>query len=194
MNYYIADWHYGHSNIIHFDNRPFKTCEEMNSELIRRWNAIVKPGDSVYILGDMFWCKGGEAVQVLKQLSGNKYLIKGNHDRCHDSAFMRSFASIKDYMEIEDSGRQVVLSHYPIPCFKNHFYGWYHLYGHVHTSFEHNMMMHNRYLMEELYTKQCKMYNVGAMLPYIKYTPRTLDSIIYDGELYYRSQIGGYNE
>ena len=64
------------------------------------------------------------------------------------------------------------------------------MYGHVHTSFEHNMMMHDKYLMEELYTKQCKMYNVGSMLPYINYTPRTLDSIIYDGELYYRSQLG----
>ena len=121
MNYYIADWHYDHTNILNFDNRPFKTCEEMNRELIRRWNAVVKPGDSVYVLGDMFWCKGDDAVSVLKQLNGNKYLIKGNHDRCHDSQFVRSFASIKDYMEIEDNGRKVVLSHYPIPCFKNHF-------------------------------------------------------------------------
>lgn len=190
MNYYIADWHYDHANIVHFDNRPFKTCEEMNRELIRRWNSVVKAGDSVYVLGDMFWCKGDEAVRVLKQLAGNKYLVKGNHDRCHDSTFVKSFGSIKDYMEVEDNGRKIVLSHYPIPCFKNHFYGWYHLYGHVHTSFEHNMMMHDKYLMEELYTKQCKMYNVGAMLPYINYTPRTLDSIVYDGELYYRNQLG----
>ncbi len=190
MNYYISDWHYGHANCIHFDNRPFKTCEEMNDELIRRWNSVVKPDDSVYVLGDMFWCKGDEAVSVLKQLAGNKYLIKGNHDRCHDGEFVRSFSCIKDYMEVEDSGRKIVLSHYPIPCFKNHFYGWYHLYGHVHTSFEHNMMMHDRYLMEELYSKQCQMYNVGAMLPYMNYTPRTLDSIIYDGTLYYRRQLG----
>ena len=81
-------------------------------------------------------------------------------------------------MEVEDDGRKVVLCHYPIPCYKNHFYGWYHLYGHVHNSFEHNMMEHNRYLMEELYRKPCEMYNVGAMMPWMNYTPRTLDQIL----------------
>lgn len=187
MNYYISDWHYGHANCIRFDGRPFKSCEEMNEELIRRWNDVVKNDDKVYILGDMFWCKGAEAVPVLKRLKGQKFLVKGNHDRCHDTEFTHCFAAIKEYMEIDDNGRNVVLCHYPIPCFKNHFYGWYHLYGHVHTSFEHNMMMHQRYLMEELYSKPCKMYNVGAMLPYMNYTPQTLDTILYDGGAYYQS-------
>lgn len=186
MIYYIADWHYNHANIIHFDNRPFKTCEEMNKELVRRWNERVKTDDAVYVVGDMFWCKASDAVPILKQLNGQKFLIKGNHDRCHDSAFKRYFNAIDDTMEIDDGGRKVVLSHYPIPCFKNHFYGWYHLYGHVHTSFEHNMMMHDRYLMEELYGKLCQMYNVGAMLPYMDYTPRTLDEIVYDGTNYFK--------
>ena len=190
MKYYIADWHYGHANCIHFDNRPFKSCEEMNAELIRRWNERVKADDQIYILGDMFWCKGGEAVEVLKQLNGQKFLVKGNHDRCHDSAFVKSFANINEYMEVEDEGRKVVLCHYPIPCFKNHFYGWYHLYGHVHTSFEHNMMLHDRYLMEQLYGKQCLMYNVGAMLPYMDYTPRTLSEILYDGGVYHLMHTG----
>jgi hypothetical protein len=40
------------------------------------------------------------------------------------------------------------------------------------------MMEHNKYLMEELYGKQCNMYNVGAMMPYVNYTPRTLDEIL----------------
>jgi hypothetical protein len=40
------------------------------------------------------------------------------------------------------------------------------------------MMEHNKYLMEELYGKQCNMHNVGAMMPYMDYTPRTLDEII----------------
>ena len=58
---YIADWHYAHANILAFDNRPFKTVEEMNKELVKRWNAAVDPGDTVYVLGDMFWCKAGSA-------------------------------------------------------------------------------------------------------------------------------------
>lgn len=179
-NLYIADWHYGHKNILAYDNRPFRTVEEMNQVLTDGWNAEVKPEDTVYVLGDMFWCKPSEAVAVLKQLNGHKTLIKGNHDRVGNRDFDKCFDKIADYLEIDDKGRKVVLCHYPIPCFKNHFRGWYHLYGHVHDSFEHNMMLHNRFLMEELYGHQCKMYNVGAMMPYMQYTPRSLDIITYD--------------
>lgn len=184
---YIADWHYGHANILHFDNRPFKTCDDMNQALVDRWNAVVQPDDTVYVLGDMFWCKGSEAVEVLKQLKGQKHLIKGNHDRCHDTGFRKCFTSIKERDEVEDNGRHVIVDHFPSPYFQNHFYGWYHLYGHVHTSFEHNMALHDRYLMEQLYGKPCQMYNVGAMLPYMDYTPQTLDTIVRKGTLYYNS-------
>ena len=49
------------------------------------------------------------------------------------------------------------------------------------------MMRHNRYLMEELYTKPCEMYNVGAMMPYIDYTPRTKEEILANGGEYARA-------
>lgn len=176
--FYIADWHYGHANILAYDARPFKTVEEMNEALISNWNNVISPDDIVYVLGDMFWCKTTEAISVLDKLNGQKFLVQGNHDRCHDNVFKSKFVKIAEYMEVEDEGRKIVLCHYPIPCFKNHFYGWYHLYGHVHTSFEYNMMEHNKYLMEELYTVPCNMFNVGAMMPYMQYTPRTLDDII----------------
>ena len=32
--------------------------------------------------------------------------------------------------------------------------------------------------MEELYDVPCKMYNVGAMLGYMNYTPKTLEEIV----------------
>ena len=32
--------------------------------------------------------------------------------------------------------------------------------------------------MTSLYDKPCQMFNVGCMLPYMDYTPRTLDEII----------------
>ena len=179
--FYISDLHFGHTNCLAFDNRPFKSIQEHDAELIRRWNSVVLPGDIVYILGDMFWCKATEAIEILKQLNGQKILIKGNHDRCHDINFKKCFVKICEYEEVEDGGDKIVLCHYPIPCFKNHFYGWLHFYGHVHTSFEHNMMLHNRYLMESLYDKECEMYNVGAMMSYMNYTPRTKEEILKGG-------------
>lgn len=177
MNFYIADTHFSHKNCLAFDNRPFKTVEEMDAEMIRRWNAVVNNDDHVYILGDLHWGKESDWIKVLEQLNGQKTLIRGNHD-IDPQKSRRYFADVKDYKVIDDNGRKVVLSHYPIVCYRNHFYGWYHLYGHVHTSFEFNMMEHDRYLMEQLYTKPCEMYNVGCMLPYMDYTPRTLDQII----------------
>lgn len=181
--FYIADWHYAHANVMHYDSRPFKSVDEMNEALIKNWNNVVSPEDTVYILGDMFWCNTTEAINVLDKLNGQKILVKGNHDRCRDLEFNKRFVKIDEYMEIKDDGRDVVLCHYPIPCFKNHFYGWYHLYGHVHTSFEYNMMEHDKYLMEELYEKPCNMYNVGAMVKYMNYTPRTLNEIVFASEL-----------
>lgn len=175
--FYIADWHYGHENILAFDNRPFKSVDEMNEALVTRWNQHVLPGDMVYVLGDMFWCKSSDAIEVLDSLNGQKILIKGNHDRCNDGKFLKRFAKVTEYLEVEDSGEKIVLCHYPIPCFKNHFYGWYHFYGHVHCSFEYNMMEHDKFLMKELYGHECQMYNVGAMMPDMDYTPRTFVEI-----------------
>lgn len=98
--FFIADWHYGHGNIISYDDRSFASLEEMNAELVRRWNGKVENDDLVYVLGDMFW-KPGEAVAVLRQLNGEKFLVKGNHDRSIDGAFRREFAKINELEVME---------------------------------------------------------------------------------------------
>lgn len=177
MKFYIADTHFDHGNIIHFDNRPFKTVDEMNEEMIKRWNSAVTKADEVYILGDFCWSKEDRWIELLEQLNGQKTLIVGNHD-ITPAKSRRFFADVKERKIIDDNGRKVVIDHFPSPCFRNHFYGWFHLYGHVHNSFEWNMMEHDRYLMEQLYDKPCYMYNVGVMMPYMDYTPRTLDEIL----------------
>ena len=41
MNYYISDLHLSHANIIKFDSRPYNTTEEMDADLISRWNKQV---------------------------------------------------------------------------------------------------------------------------------------------------------
>ena len=174
-NFYIADCHFDHEAILYFDNRPYATIEEHDEALINNWNSVVTNEDTVYILGDFHWGTENDWIEVLEQLNGNKVLIRGNHD-ITPSKSRKYFQDVKDYKEIDDNGRKVVLCHYPMPYFKNHYYGWYHLYGHVHNSFEHGMAEHQKYLMEQLYDMPCNMYNVGAM--HIGYTPRTLDEII----------------
>lgn len=176
--FYISDWHYGHKNILAYDNRPFKRVEEMNKVLVDRWNGAVSANDRVFVLGDMFWCTEKCAIPILQSLNGEKILIVGNHDTYKKKDFRDQFSRITEYMEIKDGDRNVVLCHYPMPCFKNHYYGWYHLYGHVHNSFEYNMMEHDKMLQQELYGHPCNMFNVGAMMPWMNYTPRTLDEIV----------------
>lgn len=191
LNFYIADWHYNHANVIAYDNRPFQTLEEMNAALVQRWNSTVEDRDTVYVLGDMF-CRCGteEAIRVLKTLHGKKVLIRGNHDYLtRESDFCREFEQVTDYLEIEDGWRYVILCHYPIPCFNHHFREeWCHLYGHVHNSFEWNMMERFRTAMEDEW-HNCEMYNAGAMMPWMDYTPRTLDEITVDAAVFRMKDI-----
>ncbi len=65
MNYYIADTHFGHGAILNFDHRPFGSLEEMEEIIIMNWNAAVRPGDTVYILGDFCWGKADEWLWIV---------------------------------------------------------------------------------------------------------------------------------
>lgn len=76
--FFISDTHFGHKNIIEYCKRPFKSVEEMNDALIKNWNKVVSPEDTVFLLGD-FVFRG--KISLLKSiLNGNIVWIKGNHD------------------------------------------------------------------------------------------------------------------
>jgi calcineurin-like phosphoesterase family protein len=181
MNYFISDLHFGHVNCLAFDNRPFSSIFDHDAHIIKEWNETVGIDDDVYILGDISWYNSANTIEIFKQLNGRLHLIKGNHDTTIlKNLDLRSlFVEIVDYKELFiDKDTSIVLCHYPIPCFKNHFYGWYHFYGHVHSSFEWNMMENIKYNMTALYDKPCNMFNVGAMMRHINYRPRTFEQII----------------
>ncbi len=80
MNFYIADTHFGHHNVIRYDNRPFRTIAEMDNTMIDNWNKVVGDNDTVYILGDFSWYGFEDTVKILDSLRGDKVLIRGNHD------------------------------------------------------------------------------------------------------------------
>lgn len=185
--FFIADLHFGHKNCLAYDNREFPSIEAHDGALIERWNNAVGIGDDVWILGDISWYSSMKTIEIFKRLNGTKHLCVGNHDkRLLKNKDVRSlFSEIVDYKELQlDDETGIVLSHYPIPCYNNHYYGWYHLYGHVHVSFEWNMMKQVQYEMKNLYGKDSRMYNVGCMVPGMDYTPRTLEEIkrIFDSQ------------
>ena len=176
MVYYIADLHFGHKNVLRFDNRPFPDTENMDEYMIQCWNGRVTEDDTVYVLGDAFWKNEEGSVNIMHRLNGHKHLIKGNHDRVHGKLRFH-WESIQDYAEINDNDRLVILSHFPIPFYKNQHYGAVMLYGHVHNTREWNLVekwKHEQWNMGI----PSRMINVGCMMDYIKYTPRTLDEIL----------------
>ena len=47
MIYFSADQHFSHANIIKYCKRPFNNAQHMNETLIKNWNSVVKPMDTV---------------------------------------------------------------------------------------------------------------------------------------------------
>ena len=183
MNYYIADTHFGHSAVMNFDHRPFADAWQMEEAMVMFWNAAVRSSDTVYILGDFCWGKTDEWLRILRKLNGNKVLIKGNHDlQNYPSELQKMFADIKDYKEVEDNGRKVIMSHYPMPFYKHaNNAKYFMLHGHVHNTTENAILQ--RWL-KELKERPAdgagigQVINVGCMMPWMAYTPRTLDEIL----------------
>ena len=172
MIYYISDLHFGHYNIIKLCHRPFKDADEMDEILISNWNAIVQPEDTVYILGDLCYRNGKPPEYYLERLNGRKYLILGNHDtdlaKNRRSGRFPQLEWIRDYAEISDGNRKLVLSHYPMVEWNGFFRDTIHLYGHIHNNTE-NAAYH---IMKDIKNA----YNVGADI--LGFTPRTLDQVI----------------
>ena len=76
MIYYIADMHFGHTNVICFDDRPFADTEQMDEVLIQNWNERVTADDTVYVLGDAFWKNEENSIRIMQRLQGHKHLIE----------------------------------------------------------------------------------------------------------------------
>jgi calcineurin-like phosphoesterase family protein len=185
MKFYISDTHFGHQNIIRYDNRPFSTADEMDEALIDRWNDVVSDEDTVYVLGDFSWYREEKTLEILDSLSGHKVLIKGNHDRVSPK-IARRFDKVCDYLEITDGKERVVMSHYPMPFWNGQFRNTVHLYGHVHNSHQWNVCESLRKELKALQDIPMRMVNVGCMMEWMDYTPQPLhvltDSLEQEGE------------
>lgn len=186
--FFTGDQHFGHENVIRFDNRPYSSVEEMDEALINKWNNKVAPGDIVYVLGDLIWkTKNGTADDLLKKLNGQKILMKGNHDRfLHNAKVKKALAGIKDHdlitVELKDgTKKQVFICHYFTPLYPSHFYGGIHLHAHSHITAEHTEELR---IAKELNERGFlnEIYNVGCM--HWNYEPVTLDEILERGVLY----------
>lgn len=111
INWFTADSHYCHENIIKFTGRPFANSEHMNAELIKRHNQRVKNGDTVYHLGDFKMTNNGPNVyELLGKLNGRHVMVRGNHDKNN------GLNACLHYGIIELFNQQIILAHRPEEC------------------------------------------------------------------------------
>lgn len=174
--YYISDLHLGHANVMEFDKRPFQTLDEMHTAIIQNWNSVVTEDDIVFILGDLAW-KRAVGLEILPQLKGSKVLIIGNHDYKMIDSFRKFFLDVLPYHEMIDCGMHVILSHYPIAHWNGQLRDNILIYGHVHNSPDWETF--DKYIADcsARRGRFIEAYNVGCMMPYMNYTPRTLNEI-----------------
>lgn len=133
MIFYIADTHFGHENVTVFAGRPYVSVEEMNTDLIRRWNDKVREKDTVYVLGDMFFrCDCAE--EILSQLKGEKHLLVGNHDGSWMTKFDATpyFKSINNMITVSVGSVGATLCHFPLVTWP-HMKRTYMIHGHLHN-------------------------------------------------------------
>lgn len=196
MRYYIADLHFFHEGLNQkMDCRGFASAEEMNAYILKKWNAKVKPGDDVVILGDVSLGTAEQTSGLLRQLNGRLYLIEGNHDHFlrHRKFDASVFRWIKPYEECRDNKRKVVLCHYPVFCYNGQYRIGedgvpltYMLYGHVHDTQDEKLVnqfinitrqtMHKSRNATQEEPIPCEMINCFCM--FSDYTPLTLDEWI----------------
>ena len=134
--WFTSDNHYGHKNISKFcpKTRPDTDVDKMNNNMIHRWNEQVAPDDTVWALGDFFFCNAQDAKNILRRLNGKINLVYGNHDKVirSDAEIQRMFESIHEYKEIRYNGVDLMMFHYPIQEWNKMHHGSVHLYGHIH--------------------------------------------------------------
>jgi len=138
MIWFTSDHHFSHGAIRGYVNRPFDTVEEMDEEMIARWNETVAIEDTVYYVGD--FCLGDyEQWQYYRnRLNGKILFVPSDHDRkwVREAALFRvdlPLYILSPLYELHiDKHTTITLCHWMMRSWpKSHFNMW-HIHGHHH--------------------------------------------------------------
>ena len=117
--FFISDTHFNHNRICEFEPvfRPFASVEEHDEELIKRWNDVVGPNDTVVHLGDVILNVNETNIEhhlarTIGRLNGRKELVFGNHDTRKKIQFYTKYFEFIGYHE--DMKRKIIFSHIPV--------------------------------------------------------------------------------
>lgn len=117
MIWLTSDLHFNHDKPFVWEPRGFQSVEEMNKAIIKNFNKVVDPNDTVYILGDcMLGQDHSNGINLLYQLNGIKYIAYGNHDtdtRIDRYINSKLFMDVTLGYRLKYKGITFILSHYP---------------------------------------------------------------------------------
>lgn len=139
MNWFTADFHLGHKNIIKYCNRPFKTVYEMDDYILDLLEKMTNPNDVLYFLGDLTFKKELAELFFKRFDYLEIHFIIGNHDSTNVIKEARNYcASISQIKDIKIESQPITLCHYAMRVWnKSHFNSWQ-LYAHSHGRLEPN--------------------------------------------------------
>jgi calcineurin-like phosphoesterase family protein len=130
--WFTADTHFGHAGALALYRRPFDSVAAMDATMAARWNAVVRPDDEVWHLGDFaLRLNPAAANALLRSLSGRKHLVTGNNDPAEIVA-LGGWASVQAYAEITVESHRLVLCHYAFRTWNGMAKGALNLHGHSH--------------------------------------------------------------
>ena len=137
--FFVSDYHFGHRGILeHVPERKrlFGDVENMDNELLKRTNNLVKPNDILFFLGDFCFNKHIHSSVYLNRINCNNiHWCNGNHDAIEEIATNNKIKSMHDIMEIQiNKSINIVLCHYRMASYNKAFHGAFHLYGHEHQN------------------------------------------------------------
>lgn len=142
----VSDTHFGHLGVCKFMRndgvtklRPWNSSEEMDEEMVKRWNETVRPNDKVYHLGDVVINR--KALNIMHRLNGDKVLIRGNHDIFKLEDYTQHFRDVRGYHVMNG----MILSHIPVHEESLARFGT-NIHGHLHANrVMKNSVIDNRY-------------------------------------------------
>ena len=135
MVYFTADLHLHHFKILQYCHRPFKNVEEMDAKITRNFLEIIKPTDTLYILGDLsFERKIGKMFLSLFKKEQIRFIM-GNHDEAFPKEFMRDYCkSCTEIKDIKVEGQKITLCHYPMISWRGSCHNTWSAHGHNHSN------------------------------------------------------------
>lgn len=107
----------------------------MNETMIENWNRVVRPGDKVYHLGDVFFGNPKDFPSLWSRLNGAKRLVVGNHDDVRYLSSGSFFQKVMLWRKFE----HLLFTHVPVHpsvLHENRFSGkpMINIHGHIHQN------------------------------------------------------------